>query len=54
MERKLASGEDEDAIVRWVSERILESFKNGCAAGKADKPSRKPKGTPAPEQAAGR
>lgn len=31
--KKLAGSEDNEAIVRWVSERVLESYKNGIAAG---------------------
>ena len=31
---KLTSGETGEAIVRWVSEKILESYKNGIAAGR--------------------
>ena len=31
---KLESGtEDTEAIVRWVSEKVLESYKNGITAG---------------------
>jgi len=52
LRQKLAGGEDRDAIVRWVSEKILASFKNGCAAGKADKSSGKTKsGFPVPAKA---
>ncbi len=38
---KIASGEDKDAIVRWVSNKILESFKNGVAYGRNGKRERK-------------
>jgi hypothetical protein len=31
--KKLNSTEAEAAIVRWVAERVLESYKNGIAAG---------------------
>jgi hypothetical protein len=31
--RKLQSTEDPAAIVRWVSERVLESYRNGITAG---------------------
>ena len=31
--KKLEGGEDTAAIVRWVAERVLESYKNGIAAG---------------------
>jgi hypothetical protein len=33
LERKLKSSETGEEIVRWVSEKILESYKNGLAAG---------------------
>ena len=31
--KKLTSTEDDASIVRWVSERILESYRNGITAG---------------------
>jgi uncharacterized membrane-anchored protein len=31
--KKLNSTEEDAAIVRWVAERVLESYKNGIAAG---------------------
>ncbi len=32
--RKLESGtEDSESIVRWVSEKVLESYRNGITAG---------------------
>jgi len=31
--RKLESSEDTTDIVRWVSEKVLESYKNGITAG---------------------
>ena len=31
--KKLNSTEDEASIVRWVSEKILESYRNGITAG---------------------
>jgi uncharacterized membrane-anchored protein len=31
--KKLQSNEDSAAIVRWVSEKVLESYKNGITAG---------------------
>jgi len=31
--RKLESAEDTASIVRWVSEKVLESYKNGIKAG---------------------
>jgi hypothetical protein len=31
---KLTSGETGEAIVSWVSEKVLESYKNGIAAGR--------------------
>ncbi len=37
LRQKLVSGQSTDTIVKWVSIKILDSFKNGCAAGKADK-----------------
>jgi uncharacterized membrane-anchored protein len=30
---KLNGNEDEGAIVRWVSEKVLESYRNGITAG---------------------
>ena len=32
--KKLTSNETGEAIVRWVSEKILESYKNGIGAGR--------------------
>jgi hypothetical protein len=31
--KKLESGEDKAAIVRWVSEKMQKSFRNGILAG---------------------
>lgn len=31
--KKLESAEDTASIVRWVSEKVLESYKNGITAG---------------------
>jgi hypothetical protein len=31
---KLNGKEDNAAVVRWVSEKVLESYKNGIAAGR--------------------
>jgi len=31
--KKLNSSEDDAAIVRWVSEKVLESYRNGITAG---------------------
>jgi len=31
--KNLNSTEEDAAIVRWVAERVLESYKNGIAAG---------------------
>jgi hypothetical protein len=31
--KKLESAEDIAAIVRWVSEKVLESYRNGITAG---------------------
>ena len=31
--KKLISSETSEAIVRWVSEKVLESYKNGITAG---------------------
>ena len=31
--KKLNSNESEAAIVRWVSEKVLESYRNGITAG---------------------
>ena len=33
--KKLAGPEETAVIVRWVSEKVLESYKNGITAGKA-------------------
>ena len=30
---KLNAGEDTASIVRWVSEKVLESYRNGITAG---------------------
>jgi hypothetical protein len=35
--KKLQGTEDPAAIVRWVSERVLESYKNGITAGQKGK-----------------
>jgi hypothetical protein len=32
--RKLEGGEETAAIVRWISEKVLESYRNGVKAGK--------------------
>jgi len=32
-QKKLAGAEDTASIVRWVSEKVLESYKNGITAG---------------------
>jgi uncharacterized membrane-anchored protein len=31
--KKLQSSEDPASIVRWVSEKVLESYRNGITAG---------------------
>jgi hypothetical protein len=31
--KKLNSSEDDAAVVRWVAERVLESYRNGITAG---------------------
>jgi hypothetical protein len=31
--KKLQGAEDSAAIVRWVSEKVLESYRNGITAG---------------------
>jgi len=31
--KKLQSTEDTASIVRWISEKVLESYKNGITAG---------------------
>ena len=33
LEGKLNGNEDTASIVRWVSEKVLESYKNGITAG---------------------
>jgi hypothetical protein len=35
--KKLTSNEGEAAIVRWVSEKVLESYRNGITAGQKGK-----------------
>jgi len=35
--KKLQGTEDPAAIVRWVSERVLESYRNGITAGQKGK-----------------
>jgi len=30
---KLNGGEDEATVVRWISEKVLESYRNGITAG---------------------
>lgn len=32
--KKLQSAEDTASIVRWISEKVLESYKNGITAGR--------------------
>jgi len=32
--KKLESGEDTVSIVRWISEKVLASYRNGIATGK--------------------
>jgi len=34
LSKKLASSETSESIVRWVSERLLQSYKNGIIAGR--------------------
>lgn len=31
--RKLLSGETTEVVVRWVSEKVLQSYRNGIKAG---------------------
>ena len=31
---KLNASEGEDAVIRWVCEKVLESYRNGIKAGK--------------------
>jgi len=31
--QKLMSGETAEAVVRWVSEKVLQSYRNGIKAG---------------------
>lgn len=33
LQKKLNGPEDEATIVRWVSEKVLESYRNGITAG---------------------
>jgi len=35
--QKLESSEDTASIVRWVSEKVLESYRNGITAGQNGK-----------------
>ena len=35
---KLNGSEDEDTIIAWVSEKVLESYRNGLKAGKKGTP----------------
>ena len=32
--KKLESAENRTSVVRWISEKVLESYKNGVIAGK--------------------
>ena len=32
--KKLEGAEGTESIVRWISEKVLESYRNGIAAGK--------------------
>jgi hypothetical protein len=32
--KKLQAGEDSAALGKWIREKVLESYKNGLAAGK--------------------
>jgi hypothetical protein len=33
LKSKLNSAEGEEAIIRWISEKVLESYRNGIKAG---------------------
>ena len=33
LKAKLQSADSEEAIIRWVSEKVLESYRNGITAG---------------------
>jgi len=33
LKAKLNSAEGEEAIIRWISEKVLESYRNGIKAG---------------------
>ena len=37
LSHKIEVGENRDAIVRWVSGKILDSYKNGLAVGRKAK-----------------
>lgn len=37
LSRKLTSSETGEDIVRWVSEKVLESYRNGIKAGREGK-----------------
>ena len=46
LEAKLNGSEDSASIVRWVSEKVLESYRNGITAGqKGGQVIRKPQST---------
>ncbi len=38
LQEKLNGQEDEATIVRWVSEKVLESYRNGITAGQKGTP----------------
>ncbi len=35
--KKLESSEDAASLVRWISEKVLESYRNGITAGREGK-----------------
>jgi hypothetical protein len=37
LREKLDGSEDTDSIVRWISEKVLESYRNGITAGQKGK-----------------
>ncbi len=36
LRRKYDEAKDEDVLFRWISEKVLESYRNGITAGQKD------------------
>jgi len=51
--KKLQAGEDTAALAKWIRDKVLESYKNGLAAGKKRSEKKSESGQPAtvPSQA---